>query len=297
MGKGNIADREFFSAEGELVSEFREYFDRFTEICVSEFEYENMPDTIDVRYYELALFYNGKSIVFRDEALGMLALRMSDYGRFNIYNIPIQRRAFANNGYNKELTDQDSVIIYNNKLRTNSVSVAYRYAKRLAMIDKTIDININAQKTPLLITCEEKDKQTMKNLYMKYDGGFPFIFAKKNQVTPNSIQVMNTEAPFLAEQLYELKQNIWNEALTYLGITNVNVQKKERMISDEVIRGQGGTLISRESRLQMRQECWDKVNKMFGLNVKVKFKEPEIADDKADKQKEDNDNESVHDKS
>ena len=85
--------------------------------------------------------------------------------------------------------------------------------------------------------------------------------------------------------------------MTYLGITNVNVQKKERMISDEVIRGQGGTLISRESRLQMRQECWDKVNKMFGLNVKVKFKEPEIADDKADKQKEDNDNESVHDKS
>ena len=107
---------------------------------------------------------------------------------------------------------------------------------------------------------------------MQYDGNMPVIFADKN-ISPNAIKVMQTESPFIADKLYQLKTNIWNEALTLLGISNINVQKKERLISDEVMRNQGGTIASRYSRLNARRQAANEINKMFGLNIEVDYRE------------------------
>mgnify|MGYP000119689030 CR=1 FL=1 len=61
--------------------------------------------------------------------------------------------------------------------------------------------------------------------------------------------------------------------LRYLGISNINVQKKERLITDEVTRNQGGTIASRYSRLESRREAVRKINEMFGLNIEVNYRE------------------------
>lgn len=68
--------------------------------------------------------------------------------------------------------------------------------------------------------------------------------------------------------------------MTYLGISNINIQKKERLITDEVTRNQGGTIASRYSRLQARREAVDKINAMFGTNIRVDYREDfqEISD-------------------
>ena len=113
---------------------------------------------------------------------------------------------------------------------------------------------------------------TLKNLYMKYDGNQPFIFGNKNDLNPNSIQAMATGAPYVADKLYELKQNIWNEVLTFLGVPNVQVTKKERLITDEVNRGLGGVFASRYSGLLSRQQACDQINDMFGLNLSVEYR-------------------------
>lgn len=166
----------------------------------------------------------------------------------------------------------NSVIIYNNMIRTNSVLACKLYAERLWDLDRNIDINAKAQKTPVLIQCDESQRLTMQNLYMQYDGNQPFIFGDKN-LDINSLKVLKTDAPYVADKLYQLKTEIWNEALTYLGISNVNYQKKERMITDEVLRNQGGTIASRYSRLEARREAVDKINQMFGLNIEVDYRE------------------------
>ena len=93
------------------------------------------------------------------------------------------------------------------------------------------------------------------------------------ELNPKGLTVLKTDAPYVADKIYQLKTQIWNEALTYLGISNTNVTKKERMISDEVIRNQGGTIASRYSRLQARREAVDKINKMFGLEIEVNYRE------------------------
>ena len=146
------------------------------------------------------------------------------------------------------------------------------FAKRLSELDRIMEVNTNAQKTPVLISCDEKQRLALENVYMKYSGNQPVIYGDKN-LNPNVLKAIVTNAPYVADKLYQLKTQIWNEALTYLGISNVNMTKKERMISDEVIRNQGGTIASRYSRLEMRRKACEEINKMFGLDIWCDYRE------------------------
>ena len=251
---------------------FNYYVERLTELAISMFEWVNIPSTIDARFLELTLFSNGMSIFFNDEVMGYLALQVAIGGKLNVYNIPTMRRAFASNGYNNELSENNSVIIYNNMLHTNCIGKIEMFAKRLYDLDRTIDINAKVQKTPFLITCDETQRLTMKNLYAQYMGNEPAIFGSKN-LDINAVKVLKTDAPFIGNQMYELKTYIWNEALSYLGISSVNNVKRERLITDEVQRNLGGTVASRYSRLNMRKQACEEINKMFGLDIDVKYRE------------------------
>ena len=275
MGK---ADREFWESASLNNRTYRYYYDRLIELAVSRFEWINVPDTIDVRFLELALLADGKAVFFKDEVLGYLGLRCAIGGMLDVYRIPIERRAYANNGYQKVLTNKDSVIIFNNFLHTGMLNDIDLFARKLYNLDRAIDVNANAQKTPVLIQCDDNQRLTLKNVYMKYDGNQPVIMGDKN-LNPNSLKVLNTQAPFVADNLYQLKTEVWNEALTYLGIPNINVTKKERLITDEVDRYQGGTIASRFGYLNMRKEACDKINKMFGLNIDVRYIDGDIDED------------------
>lgn len=274
MGKRKYESRdaEFWGSGIENSRSFIFYFNRLKELAISMFEWKNLPDSIDPRFLELSLFNDGKAVFFEDEVLGYLALQVAAGGKLDVYRIPTYRRAYAPNAYNKVLGPDDSVIIFNNYLHEPSFMDINHFAKRLAGVERTMDVNVNAQSTPILIQCSENERLTMKNLYMQYEGRQPFIFAMDNLNT-KGITVLKTDAPYMADKLYELKTNIWNEALTYLGVSNINVVKKERMITDEVTRNLGGTVASRYSRLMARQEAADKINKMFGLNISVDYRE------------------------
>lgn len=248
------------------------YFEQLEQLAISMFAWDNLPDTMDERFLELTLFKNGQAILFEDEVMGKLSLPVTTSGRWNVYNVPMQRRAYATNGYNKRLTDKDSVIVYNNMIRTNSVLTIKMYARKLYELDRIIDVNSRAQKTPVLLTGTEQQQLTLKNTYMAYDGNQPVIYGDKN-LDLNSLKVLKTDAPYISDKIYTLKMQTWNEALTYLGISNMNMQKKERLISDEVIRNMGGTLANRYSRLNARRYAADKFNKMFGTDIHVDYRE------------------------
>jgi hypothetical protein len=250
-----------------------QYYNRLMELSMSMFEWKNLPDTVDERYLELGLFSSGCMVFFKDDVIGELALNMTYQGGFDIYGEPTRRRAYSRyNQFQTTLDKDNSVIIWNNMLRTNSALDVQMFAYRLYNLDRIVDINANAQKTPVLITCDEKQKLTMKNLYLQYEGNYPVIFGDSN-LDIKSLSVLKTDAPFVSDKIYDLKVKIWNEALTYLGISNINTTKKERMITDEVIRNQGGTIASRYSRLESRRRAVKKINKMFGLNITVDYRE------------------------
>lgn len=277
-------DRQFWESAIMNNSTFRQYYNRLVELSISMFEWKNLPDSVDPRFLELTLFTDGQAVFFEDEVMGYLALQNAMGGGFDVYRIPTNRRAYAVNGYQKQLDENDSVIIYNNYLHTNSMLDVQMFAKRLYNLDRAIDVNANAQKTPILLLCDDSERLTLENMYMQYDGNKPVIKGVKG-LNPNAFTVLKTDAPYVADKLYQLKTQIWNEALTYLGISNINITKKERLISDEVTRNQGGTIASRYSRLQARREACKKINEMFGLDVWCDYRE--------DFQEIDNDNDTI----
>ena len=308
-------DLQFWESAQMNNRTYLHYYDRGMELAISRFEWKGLPSTIDERFLELTLFSKGACVFFKDKLLdapldskngnvvvitnstgetiyqdelvgkgSYLALPMSTNGRLDVYNRPIGRRAYANNGYNMPDLDQtNSVIIYNNYLRKPIMRDIELYARWLYDVQTSIIVNSKAQKTPVAIICDEDERLSMLNLYKEYDGNAPYIFGSKN-LDINGIKAISTGAPYVADKLGDLKVGIWNEMLTFLGITNVNIVKRERLIADEVLRNEGGVYGSRFSPLQMRQMACKQINDMFGLNISVDFRQDykEIVEDVTD---------------
>lgn len=271
---GNNNQKVKAAAKNNLA--FLKYFDRLKNIAISVYEWQELPDEIDARFLELTLFECGAALFFKsdDEIVkDFIVARTTLDGRWDIYNRPKERRAYATNGLEWIRNDKNSVIIYNNYLRSPSFADVFSAAEQLAEIDRAIDINAKAQKTPVVIVCDDKTRLSAKNLYQKYDGNEPCIIVDKKSLGGTEIKVLNTGAPYVCDKLYELKTNIWNETLTNLGVPNASYQKKERMLSDEVARLNGGTFASRYSRLLGRQDAARAINKMFDLNISVVYRE------------------------
>lgn len=248
-----------------------DYYNRLMELALNVFEWENLPPSVDERFIELTLYEMGYCLYFNDEIIGNLALTCTIGGQLDVYRIPLLRRAYAVNGYNKMCSAKDSVLIFNNYLHTPTQSTIELFARRLYEIERAIDINVKAQKTPTLILSSEQQRLTMKNLYMQYDGNEPFIFGDKN-LDIDGIKSLKTDAPFVADKLETLKHQVWNEALTFCGIENSNQDKKERLVSDEVGSNYGNIEAQRNVMLNARKQAVKKINSMFGTNIDVHFR-------------------------
>lgn len=266
------ADREFWESAIGNARDFNYYYYSLLEIAIARFKWLNLPDTVNKRYLELVLSIQGKSLFFKDDVLGYLALKTTIQGKFNEYHEPIERRAYGDNGFNAVRSIDDSVIIYNTVLKQSDLYAINMFAKKLYNCSRAQEVNINAQKTPILITCEESQRLTMKNLYMKYEGNVPFIFGDKN-INPNSLKVLSTNAPYVADKLHDHEVKLWSEALTYLGVSNVAVNKKERLNLEETTKMQGQTNIRKQAYLRSRKQACEEINRMFGLNVDVVYDE------------------------
>ena len=251
--------------------DYTDYEDMLTEIALSRFEWKNLPDTCDERYLERALFFNGKAVYMRDEVMGDLTLKVALGDRLGVYGIPPSYQAYGQNGYSVRRDYTNSVLIFNNYKMKPTYQTILNYAMRLYELDRTIDVNVGAQKTPVLILCDENERLSMENLYTQYVGNRPVIFGKKG-LSLDNFEVLKTDAPYVSDKIYDLKVNIFNEALTFLGISNVSVEKRERLVSDEVSRAMGGTLANRMSYMSMREKAVDKINKMFGTNIEINFR-------------------------
>ena len=254
---------------------FNYYFNKLLDISIAVFKYSGLPESIDVGYLEYLLINRGTAIIAFDDIINdFIVLQLAETIEYNYAHKPYKYRGISPTiGYNSGVLDNtNSVVMYNNLSMLPSYDDLFEFARRLYTIQTTIDININAQKTPIIVKATENQRLTMMNLYQQYDGNQPFIFADKS-LDLEGLSVLSTNAPFVAEKLDELKNKAWNEALTYLGVSNIAINKKERLITDEVTRSQGGVIASRFSRLQARENAIVQFNKVFNQSASVEFRE------------------------
>lgn len=249
------------------------YFDKLMTIALACYKWEGLPDSIDERFLELGLFEYGHIVYFKDKFLGDLVLPANLIGGFSIYNVPNVRYVYAINGYRKRLNPTNSVIIYNNYLRKPTIGVVRMYVDQLVNLSDAINININAQKTPYLISTTQDNVLAMKNLYDRIEGNEPAMLVDKAGFNIDDIKILKTEAPYLADRMYLLFQNIYNEYLSYLGVENMglSVIKSERLTAAEGVANEGNVETYRNSWLNARQQAANEINRMFGTNISVRF--------------------------
>ena len=269
---GRRSERTFWDSAKMNNSTYLSYYNRLVGIALSMFEWHNLPDTIDERFLEMCLFGDGKALFFKDEVMGYLTLQFFGTAPLDVYRVPTKRFAFSANGYQNNFTEENSVIIWNNMTRTNSWLDCECAAQRLYDIQRTIDTNIKAQKTPILVLAKnETERMTMKNAYMQFDGNAPFIFSYKD-FDPNNIKALQTEAPYVADRLFNAKKEIWNEALSALGVPVTDRVKRERLLAAEITGDKAASVAQQFTRLNPRKKACEQINKMFGLNLDVTYR-------------------------
>lgn len=247
---------------------------RLTELTVNTIEWTGLPDTIDTRFLEMILCNKGMAVFFKDQELDQyLALNVMISDKWDVYNIPTGREAYAVNGYHNKLDISNSVIIFNNYLHTPTIIDLEIYARKLYEVDRAIDVNIIGQKTPHIVKCSENQRLVLENLFMNYQGNIPFIFGDKSMNFEN-LDTIDITTPYVTDKLQIARRQIFNDALTYLGIENNSNEKAERMITNESLTNLGAIEAARETRLNARQQACALINKMFGLNVSVKYRVP-----------------------
>ena len=229
-----------------------DYLDRLKMLATSLFTWKGLDDIAGVgasRFLELVLYENGRACFVKDDEFGYLALRVNPNDKQNVYMLPTRVEAWSI-GYNKKFDFDDIVYIMNNELEKPTLASLELFATRLYETERTIDVNLQAQKTPILIEGDTKTILTLKNVYMQYSGNTPFIFGNKQFDISNKLNVLKTDAPYLIDKLDLHKHQIFNEALTILGIDNANTDKKERLITNEVE--------SNEQLINYYLNCWYK---------------------------------------
>lgn len=257
------------------------YLWRLLDLAMSVFEWKNLPVGVDPRMLEMWLLQNGFCVFFYDEDLkyssngeapeGYAVLQCMIAGHWDMYNYPLDRRAYAVNGLNVELDETNSVLIFNDYLRVPMFPTLQLYAQRLAEIDRTIDVNVMNQKTPKIIRCTDKQRLTFQNLMMQVQGNMYWIMSDKN-VDLKDVDILDVSSPYVANELQVLKHQYWNEALTFLGVENVTTEKKERLVSSEVFSNMGDVEAQRFTRLNARKLACTQINELFGLEIDCDFR-------------------------
>lgn len=254
-------------------STYVDYLERMKKICLSMFEWQNLPTSMNARFIEMCLFYNGQAALLYDDNYGYINTMAADGGYINIYGLPTELNCYSyrfNQRRSLYMTDtgeekgSECILVMNNYERVPTCATVNLFAYRLAEAQRTADVNIKAQRTPILLTTDQKQLFTLKKMYEEYDGNTPAIFADKNTITPDALKAIKTDAPFIAQNIMDYKREIWNEFLTFMGISNLS-EKRERMVSNEIDSNNELVNLNLQALLIPRKEACRQFNEKYGL--------------------------------
>lgn len=268
-----------FNNDIEGESEFRRIYERYKLLALNMFVWKNLPKGVESRHIEKALYENGQAIFYNDNDLGLICLPCTNSGKFNVFN---ESKTVIANGLglsknvkiilsidDKKIYNEKSlkgVRILNNDLMLGTKMPTLSYSKKMFNVENAIDINIDQQKIPYIIPTSKNTELTLKNLFDKVRKGAFAIFVDKNfQLDTNVIKL---NPVYVGDKLNAYRYELEREILTYFGLNN-SIEKKERMIVDEV--NSNNDFIQRNVDLmyKSRLECCSLINQVYGLNLIV----------------------------
>lgn len=247
------------------------YFRQMKNLAENVFKFNNLPDYIDLSYLNRTLLNDGAIAFFKDEVLNeVIALPFSSYGSLDMYGRPINIEVNGDNGYRRYLKKGEYVIMYDNTARYSLKLDISQLAERIALCVRTQDVNMVHQRTPRIWKCDSNTEKSVKDTINEIDSNVETVVSTKDSAFAD-IQGVLSPAPYVTDKIDDHLDKLWAQFYALIGVANLSIQKKERMITDEMSASQGGTIVSRYSRFEPRQRAIEKINEMFGLNMSVEY--------------------------
>lgn len=254
---------------------YKYWIDRLYNMSYTAIKWEGLllhdvPTTIQLP--EKFLVDKGMCAIFEDELLGFLCLPCVGEGDLNAYGEPSSYQAYGNNGYVRTglIPNKNCVVIINNPNKSPEHENIAMFANRLTNSMITGDINLSSHKKPIIIVAPEELRLSAENIIAEYTAGVPVIKGNTN-LADIDIKTLSLHHDFTVDKISAYTASIWNEWLNYLGVPGQIIQKRERMLHDEVAQTMGGSLASRVPRNATREQAVENLSNMFGWDVSFSY--------------------------
>lgn len=264
--------REYFNDNWQAIDDYRLYYMHYRywleDLVLSRFNWINLPDEVDERYLEYSLLYKRNFVLFKPwYTSGVLGMPGTPIGRNNASGNPKRMLCQGETGYKHRTTiGVDGIVIHDSLSRISKVYSLEMYARKLAKFDQTIMINLEAQKTPIIVTCEEQYKESLLSVIQEYNTGAPIIFGVdelSDLLADGAFKALKTDAPYIIDKAMVDKQKTIYEIFTSVGIDNSNQDKKERLVESETSANDDSITGSRLAFLKPRRQGCADYNKLF----------------------------------
>lgn len=288
MAKRRNSKDNYLAAQVLNIKTYQDFYGRLARIAMSMFEWENLPISMDGQFLEQCLFnYGQAALLYHEPYGGFVNTQCVVHGKLNLYWKPISLECYGIgdvhlvrsvfNGLEDPKSQDEECILVENMLNRIPTAVTLQlYAMRLAEVQRSEDVNIKQQKFPMFIAADQKKIFTIQNTYEQYNANTPVIIGDKTGIDPNDFKTINTQAPFVADKLIQYRLKIFNEALSFLGVNNLN-EKKERQITNEVEKNNEEVNLNLQAFLVPRQRAARLFNIKYGFEgtdkeIKVKIR-------------------------
>lgn len=259
------------------------YFRQMLTLAENVFEFKNLPEFIDVSFLNKTLLRQGAIAFFKDEVLGLIALPFETIGKNDVYGRPTTIKVIGNNGYTRVLNPSEYVIMYDNNGRYPLYLDICQMAERISLCVRTEDVNMLHQRTPRIWKTSKDKELSVKNMINEIDSMQESVVAY-SAIDIDDMNVVLAPAPYVTDKIDSHLDKLWAEFYRLIGIANLQEQKKERVIVDEMVASQGGTIASRYSRFQPRQHAVEMINKKFNEQISVQYYDGEPSSEEGDQE-------------
>lgn len=268
---------DFESLTDEAIIFLREFF-KYLNICLNMFKwkFDESKEQLNGDFLERLLFFKGRAAVIDDPTRGLLVVDYSNKStKYNILCYPNEITAIDLSDNNKVIgtyrnTDEkkEFVIVENNKTFIPTALDVITYCAEIASLTYAENLNTDGQKTPILFQGNERQKQSIKNLAIQYDLGYPYIFADK-ELNLDDISKIELQPKFISKEIQDLIYVKRNDLLSAIGINNENINKQSGISPYETNANNDFVTNVFLTKYNCRKEAADKIQKAFNIDCEV----------------------------
>ena len=257
-----------------------DYFYQLYKLSINRFKWNGLPQYIESTIEKSYFWYGCVGCIKDEEVDEILFLPFSGNGGLNTYGIFSSYNFYGMNGYVYNSLREDSILSWDNNTKIPICFSIQSYIERICNVQRTEDINLSAQKMPVMIYASDKIRLSIENLFAKISNFNPYVIISQKNFNPDMFQSLDMKAKYLVNDMQEYKYQLLNEVMQMLGIETNIFDKAERQISIEVSSSLGRTKIEREISLNNRKKFCEEVNKKYGTDISVEFNSDLFIDSK-----------------